>query len=910
MWGTGRAVGMLVLLATMTLSGCLTGGDDPVDTGSDIPEIGELNQEPVDDGPDIPPCTLTGGSIEWSQTDGAARPAAPTEVTLKTDAYGVTHIYADDAYSLFYANGYVQARDRLFQMDVLRLVGQGESARYLGPGQLASDYEVHRELYTTDEVEAQYAAAPAAGQEVLQAYADGVNRFIAEATADDALPSEFAAVGRTPPPWTPQDSVAVINYLIGFFGVAGGSEIANAHLLAGLESRLGEEAAWDAFGDYVWTRTDDTYTTISARDRAFNGCEDPLDGPTDAALQRATLDAAAGAVTFGTPDGGEPGVAGLADLLPSPPQEPYRYDPGKGLMEGFHWGSNALLVDGSHTETGAPIMWGAPQMSYFKPPIPYQVGLHGAGFEAAGMGVAGAPGIVIGRNADLAWSATSGIEDQVDLVQVDLVGQRSYAWDGEEVAMDCWTVEHQTAPAPADFAALPDVDPIPRVYTQEVCRGDGWPVVAINEDAGVAWLRTWTTRDEELMGALKWLDVATASSIDDFRETIADFPFTFNFHVASHDDVAFIHTGDIPLRAGGFDVRLPRPAGSTYDWRGEAYTGDMDVWATDPARGYFANWNNAPGWGWRAGDEGHLWGPVQRVQQIEYWMQQRMVETDGSFSWQDVADLNRLAATHDSLGLPFMPHLIEAAAMDPGLAAVRQALVDWTEAGLPWRDADGDGFYDDPAHAVWDIMMQDMIDRITGDELGGRTPVLDLDPKTHSDPHAADHGTLNTPLAPTLRALEGDTVHDWCDDVTTEARETCQQHLVAGLLAATSTLKAEYGDDVDDWLAPVHTTRFFPIGGAVADEMPMVNKGSWVQVVSMAESQRSGSASPPSNTGLLTAADLALLVGTGEEPDRLTAELDLYWNGQFKPFPLTTEEVDAEAVAEETLQVLPLAAPA
>lgn len=906
-----RATVMMALMATGAMAGCLGGGEDPAPVQTpEAPEIGNLTQEPTETGPEIPPCSLLAGDIAWSQTDGAPPPAAPTQATLKTDAYGVTHIYADDAYSLFYANGYVQARDRLFQMDVLRLVGQGESARYLGPGQLPSDYEVHRDLYTADEVDAQFAAAPAAGQEILQAYADGVNRFIAEATADNALPSEFAAIGRVPPAWTPQDSVAVINYLIGYFGVAGGQELANARLLSQLEDTLGEDAAWDAFGDYVWTRTDDTYTTISARDRTFNGCEDPLPGPSAASAQRAALTAAAGAVTFGVPDAGEPGVAGLSLVPFPPPEEPYRHDPGKGLMDGFHWGSNALLVDGSHTATGEPIMWGAPQMSYYKPPIPYQVGLHGAGFDAAGMGVVGAPGIVIGRNADIAWSATSGIEDQVDLVQVDLVGDRSFDWDGEEVAMECWTVEHQTAPAPVDFTAAPDVQPVPMVYTQEVCRSpEGWPVVAINEDAGVAWLKTWTTRNEELMGALKWLNVATTHSIDEFRDTIADFPFTFNFHVAetaaAGGDVAYIHTGDIPLRADGFDARLPRPAGSAFDWEGEAYTEDMDVWATDPVRGYFANWNNAPGWGWRAGDEGHLWGPVQRVQQIEYWMQKRLAETENAFTWQDVADVNWLAATHDSLGLPFMPHLIEAAGTDPELADVRQALIDWTALGLPWRDVDGDGLYDDPAHAVWDFMMQDMIERVTGDELGDQTPVLDLDPKTHGDPHAGDHGTLNTPLAPTLRALEGSTTHDWCDDITTEAHETCREQLVAGLRAAKEALSAEHGDDVADWLVPVHTSRFYPIGGTNADEVPMVNKGSWVQVVSMAESEKSGSAAPPSNTGLLTAPELAVMIGTGEEPAHLTSELEMYWNGEFKPFPLTADEVDAEAVSEEALFVLP-----
>lgn len=875
------------MFGTIALAGCLS-DPDPFD-GLDVPDLSSIASSRPGG---LPPCHLEPGTISWPEVPGAPAILGPTTATIKTDGFGVSHIYADDPYSLWFANGYVQARDRLFQMDILRQVGYGESARHLGDGQLGLDFEIHRELYTREELQAQLDAAPEEGREVLQAFADGVNRFMLEAPARDQWPAEFAAVGRVPPPWQPLDSVALINYLIGFFGVDGGSELSNLHRLAQLESTLGEADAWHALEDWVWLRADDTYTSIHPDDLVLNGCESPSNRDT-IGLQAAHLGAAADAVTFGGSGGPRIGLAGL-------PPDSFFEPVDRGLLSGFKWGSNAMVIDGTLTNTGEPMMWGAPQMGYYKPPIPYQIGLHGAGYDAVGIGVTGAPGMVIGRNADIAWTATSGIEDQLDLVTLELVGDRTYLWDGQERAMDCWTVEHQVMPTATNVA-------LPTVTDQEVCRAQGWPVVAINEAAGIAWMKKSTTRGEELMGALKWLQAPRMTSISEFQELMADYPFTFNYFIASDEGIAQIHTGDVPLRAPGYDPRLPTPSGDAYEWLGEAYTEQIGTAIRDPSRGYIANWNNAPVAGWRAGDQPGLWGPVQRVQQIAYWMEERLAQTNGpggpGFAMEDVQWVNWMAATHDSHALPFMPFLIGAAGADPELADVEAALLDWYVEEVPWRDTNNDGFYDDPAHAIWDLMMQEMFTRISGDELGDLAKTVSLDPPVGSN--NGDHGTLNNEMGPILKALQGSTNHDWCDDQTTTAHETCREQLTAGLLAAKATLMARHGPDVDSWLEPIHTDKFLAFGAFTADERPMINRGSWVQVVSMAEPERSLSVLPPGNSGLVTTAELALVTaGLAEDPARLTGELDLYWTNAYKPFPLNAAEVDAVTVAEETLVIL------
>ncbi len=882
-------------MLAVSFSGCFGGNDkapavveNPNFTGGNDTTTPPAIQKPV-----IPPCTLVAGDIAWPDLPGAPKPATPLSATIQRDAYGVPHVWADDPYSLWYANGYVQAQDRLFELDLLRHVGRGDSAAVVGAAQLASDVEVNRELYTEAEIEAQWDAAPSAAREVLQAFSDGVNRYMVESVVRGELPGEFAALGHAPEPWIPQDSIAVIDYLIGFFGVDGGHELGNLQRLGQLESTLGPEAAWDALGDLVWLRIDDSYTTINPADRIMNGCEDPL--PRAAAgAQIASAAAAQGATVFGAVGPGEVG-------LPPPLAIASLEERGAGVFADFKWGSNAFLLDGQHTNTGKPIMWGAPQMGYYKPPVPYQIGLHGAGYDAVGIGVAGAPGIVIGRNADIAWSATSGIEDMTDIVEVDLTGPRTYTWDGKTKQMDCWTVTHNTAPAPADLAAFPDVAP-PMTYEQEVCRAETWPVIAINEAAGKAWFKRWTTRGEELPGAFMWLGVATATSAADFREQVADFPFTFNFHVADMQGIHYIHTGNIPLRAPGYDPRLPTPSGEAFQWRGEAYTREMDTWATNPSTGYFANWNNGPAYGWRAGDQRGLWGPVHRVQAEDREVQKFLAER-GNLSHSDVEELNWRVSQVDSLAGPFLPYLI-AAAIQAGSTDVAEALSAWQAEGMPWRDDDKDGFYDDAAHAIWDALYAELLG-LQADELGTYNHELQLNPPESSDAHAGDHGQHNNPLPTVLKALRGSTARNWCDDAGTATVETCDDMLEAAVLAAVGQLQASYGMDPAEWLAPVHLSAFTAMGAFDADEMPMVNRGSWVQVVAMGEGGKgASSAMPPGNIGRITAPEAAIWVGGGGEPERLTLELDMYWSGRYKPFPLTRAEVDAVAVETYELAVV------
>jgi hypothetical protein len=291
------------------------------------------------------------------------------------------------------------------------------------------------------------------------------------------------------------------------------------------------------------------------------------------------------------------------------------------------------------------------------------------------------------------------------------------------------------------------------------------------------------------------------------------------------------------------------------------------------------------------------------VQLLDHFVAQRLAQ-DRPLAWQDIADILEAAATHD----PFARHsapLMAKAARDSGdasLLPLAEALEAWGAADYPWRDADGDGRYDDPGHAVWDEARLSLQQRVFADELGETTPVITLDPTASSDPHAGDHGRHDNKESTLVDALNGRTSHPWCDDVGTGGVETCPDQLVGALRDALAAL----GGDPGAWRIPIHESRFTPIGGTNADRIPMVNRGSWNQVVAIGQGlgQAQG-VLPPGNSGLYTPLELVMVrAGAEAEPASLTAELGLYTSFGYKPLPVTPGEVDSVTVSTMTLDVV------
>jgi len=816
-------------------------------------------------------------------------------IEILTDDYGVSHVYADDTYSLSYANGYVQARDRLFEMDVLRHVGYGDSSSVIGPSQLDSDIHVVRDLYGPEEMDRQFEEATETTREAIRGFADGANRAIRE-MKKTGLPAEFTALGHEPEEWKPRDTVAIINYLIGFFGVRGGEELDNAKKFAQLRRALGDEReAYEAYGDLNWLRvTDDHTTSIPAEEfTKERGEEVPgYDDVPDEQLEY--VEAALDAEVWGVDD-----ERGLAESVVNGLRD------GEGLFSGFKWGSNAMVVSGEHTETGNPMTFGAPQMGYLKPPVIHEVGLHGDGFDVAGVGVVGTPGVIIGRTPDFAWSVTSGYDDQVDtlVVELDPEDRHRYRWRGEWREMETRTVEHTPSVrggiVEGEFGFGNVEQEVARVVVEIDGREVRMPVIAWNEEENVAWCQRTTTRGEELDAVLGWVELGRQDGYEGFVDQLEEFPFTFNFHYADEDDIAFVHTGKVPHRTGDADPRLPVPA-DLHDWEGTDQGTEMGLCVKNPDQGYVVNWNNAPVGGWSSGDVEQEWGDFHRVDLLDDYTQRKIEETDGSLTLKDVEEIVEYTSIHDAVARYSARFFAEAGfdASDETLRRMAAELEEWGEEEYGWWNI-GDGKYH-PGHAIWEETRLELQELLFHDLLGEETPELvldppsELDPEEKEDPHAGDRGRFIREST-FLHALRGETNYDWFDgDRDATIRRAMRR--------ARDTLTERFGStNPGNWRMDVRKTSFFALGAAQEDSIDMVNRGTWTHVVALGEGlEGSRGVLPPSNSGHLPLKDLPR-TRAGDEPKHLHDQLEMYENFDYKPFAVTREEVEEIATESRSL---------
>jgi penicillin amidase len=339
---------------------------------------------------------LASGSPRW------ARAAAPEAVTIMRDAWGVPHVFGDVPRSLergAYAAGYAQAQDRLFQMDILRRAATGRLAEMLGPDYLEMDRVVRRDGFTAAERERFLRRLSSRDRRAVEAYRDGVNAWIEQVTLDATkLPFEF--VGQPPAPWAVGDTVAIAGLEITIFGARGGQEVLNADLLLDLLDRFPDTEARGIFDDLFWVDDPAAPTTIAAgeagvtdRDRIERFAASQLEL---VRTQAATIRRAAAALRA------EQGILGGLGARSGIPVPLHRH------------ASNAIVIGPALSASGHAILLGGPQTGLNAPSFFWEIGLHGASYEAEGVNAPIGPGVLIGRGRSFAMTITSGILDNVD----------------------------------------------------------------------------------------------------------------------------------------------------------------------------------------------------------------------------------------------------------------------------------------------------------------------------------------------------------------------------------------------------------------------------------------------------------------------------------------------------------------
>jgi penicillin amidase len=301
-------------------------------------------------------------------------PGLEAAVEVVRDPWGVPHIRAASLGDAYAALGFVQAQDRLWQLDLNRRVGHGRLSELFGERALAADRFLRR-IGLRRAAEREALALDAGARRLLEQYGAGVN---AAMRAARALPIEFRLLGARPEPWTVVDSLAYAKLMAWTLSANWETEL----LRVRLASRLGPERA--------------------ARFEPVYPAGHPLSAPPEAEAAAADLMAA---------------FAAMAEFLPL-------------FASGA---SNAWAVSAERSATGRPLLAADPHLRLQMPSVWYEVHLSAPEVDVAGAALVGLPGVVIGHNGALAWGVTAAPVDVQDLYieQFDPRDPTRYEVNGE-----------------------------------------------------------------------------------------------------------------------------------------------------------------------------------------------------------------------------------------------------------------------------------------------------------------------------------------------------------------------------------------------------------------------------------------------------------------------------------------------
>lgn len=700
-----RPVRSFAVLALVSVAGC-PGPSSDSDAGLDA---NEALDAPSDAGPSDP-CTL-------EVTPPSCRPrfeGLSASVEVIRDADGVPHVYGESASDTFFASGYLQAHDRLVQMELMRRRALGTRAAILGEGAVDDDTLMRiLDIGHWGAVNASELARRSPEQYLLlEAWAAGVNRFLAEVRSGmHERPPGFGAgeLDFVPDDWTVDHALAVAKLLL--FGNA-------------------SQIEYDILSSILARYFPDLYTALPVYLPLRDAHTIPPDERPAALSYR-------------------PREEGIVPLVPRDTTRPplpddaearmrrffARFDevPGLPSIAGGH--SNNWAIDGRHTIDGTPMIAGDPHQGFSSPNIFWLHHLHSArpedGLDVIGWSFLGAPAIQLGHNRHLVWTATTTYPDVMDLWAVR-GDEDSIMLGGEElpIVRRTETIEvHGGSPVMVEIETVPghgvilprELPPLPITGPGERLLFDWIGFAPTHEAQGFAGFDLAESR-EDFEAAMQFMEIGT-----------------FNFVAADVAGITYVSPPSTPVRSG--PITAERTPWTILDgddpgslWSGAILTPDQMPHSHGGARGFLVTANNEPfGFNddgdWFDGPYyfGMYFDPGTRAQRIEDELTR--LTTRGSVTLEDLEALQD--DTHSILADDFVPPLLAAwdgRATDASLAAYRDRadLGVLVEALRGWdrrmeRDAS--------AAVIFQAYSYVLTRRMASDELSALyDPILDAEP--------------------------------------------------------------------------------------------------------------------------------------------------------------------------------------
>lgn len=638
-------------------------------------------------------------------------------VTVLRDAQDIPYIYAESLDDAITAQGFIIAQHRLFQLELFRQMAQGRLAEMIGERGLSSDRLI-RVLNIPGIAERQLKLLNAQELNFFQRYINGLNAYIDGHSAEH--PFMLKLMKRTPQPWDLHDIVALQLFQVWSSSVNWRQELMNQQLL----DRLGPEQAGQL--------------------RALN--INPDDPATEADSQQAQ--GLALALSYGD------------TLLPDHDQ--------------FAMGSNAWASGSRKSADGAPILSNDPHLDARNlPGIWHPMGLITPELRAVGGAFPGSPGLGNGRTTHIAWGATNGYADMIDLYieQVDPNNADNYLNGEQSIPFDLREEVIRIADRKSDTGFRSET-----VLVRETRRG---PVIS---DHGMSTVKgkvislRWSV--PEMLGRESGnRRLLLAKSVDEAIDAIGTMSTPLNYIVVdTGGNIARVSSGFVPLRLRG-DGSIPLPVTAQDSWNGRIPAAQMPL-QLNPERDWVGSANHRV----TASDYPYAYTTYASPS----WRYRRLIELfekngiNSSDHWDFLMDNKNPMAER------LLPTVIAAIQSDPALQELAAILGEWDLMDTK----------EQAAPAIFQSLYRHFAWRVFSDELGDELATQYLKGYYYWHEHLVNKIETNDSA--------------WFDDIGTETVESRDELFRLAAHDALAELGGRFGDNPRQWRwGDAHTVSFF-----------------------------------------------------------------------------------------------------
>ncbi|MEX0720188.1 MAG: penicillin acylase family protein [Balneolaceae bacterium] len=545
-------------------------------------------------------------------------PGLQEEVSIYFDERRVAHIFAENDHDLYYAQGFITARDRLFQMELQTYDAAGRLAEFLGEGLLPRDLNTRRTgmPYGAEKAQASFKNDPKA-REAIEAYSDGVNQFISSLSPAD-LPIEYKILDFEPEAWEPLKTAQLLKNM--------------TRSLAGRNYDVTSSNTRSFFGDEFierfFNQKPELNDPIISSDRKWNFTADVPQAPEELFKPSITTNI-----------------------------DPFAPDAANG--------SNSWAVSGAKTKNGYPILANDPHLEITLPSIWYEIQLSAPGTNSYGVSLPGAPAVIIGFNENIAWGETNVGSDVMDWYEVKFKDKaiQEYWHDeqwkptstrieevkvrGQETVFDTLVFTHH-GPVTQVNAHIPDAEPIYHA---------------------LRWIAHDSTND-----LMAFIELNRAKNYDDYENALAHYMAPAqNFIFASTEgDIALWVNGKLPKKWKYQGRTVSDGTDPLYDWHGWIPR-EHNPWEKNPPRNFVSSANQesaAPDYPYYLDDD---FAPFERGRRINELLSEMEEITPQNMQGMQLD----LYSYHAETILPFMLQHIEEDSLNSKETEILQLLKNW-----------------------------------------------------------------------------------------------------------------------------------------------------------------------------------------------------------------------------------------